>query len=71
MLTFLPDSLAHCQALTHLIVGKNRFVSLPKVIGELVNLRFLDAYDNRIVEIPYWLGHLKMVRGISQLFVFG
>ena len=56
------DGIGRLTALTQLMLGDNRLVSLPREIGQLRALERLDAYANRLTSLPSEIGRLRSLR---------
>ncbi|KHJ95090.1 hypothetical protein OESDEN_04970 [Oesophagostomum dentatum] len=64
-ITRLPDTIAHCVSLTHLGLNDVSLTQLPVDIGQLVNLRSLEARDNLIRTLPASITHMKNLQVID------
>jgi len=48
----VPSELKGCQALQVLALDKNRLTTLPRQLGDLVNLEELSLAGNRLTHLP-------------------
>ncbi|VDO70422.1 unnamed protein product [Heligmosomoides polygyrus] len=61
----LPETIAHCISLTHLGLNDVSLTQLPADIGQLANLRSLEARDNLIRTLPASITLLKNLQVVD------
>jgi len=61
----LIDAVQHNKTVCQLVVGPGNAVTVSSVIEQLSNLRVLDLSDNRIEELPTWIGSLSQLRELN------
>ena len=45
--------------MTRLLVASNQLIQLPRTIGSLTNLQYLNVGENNLTSIPDEIGHLE------------
>ena len=70
-LTSLPGWIAEMKLLNLLHVAGNLFSKVPRSIGDLSSLKFLDFHDTGLIStVPSFIGKLTMLRYVYRLELF-
>lgn len=61
----LRDELANCHQLVSIVGNAGTIKSLPKEMGGLINLKYVNLVANRINELPKSIGELSSIEDLS------